>query len=144
MSVTHWEPLMGMNRLEREMDQLFRAVSRRSPSFSRSKYPPLNLSEDDENFYVEAELPGLAIDDLEVQVSEGNQLSISGERKRPEPEQASWHRQERAYGEFQRTVALPADVNPDNVSATFSDGVLTISLAKAEEAKPRKVVIKAD
>ena len=107
MSVTHWEPLMGMNRLEREMDQLFRAVSRRSPSFSRSNYPPLNLSEDDENFYVEAELPGLAIDDLEVQVAEGNQLSISGERKRPEPEEASWHRQERAYGEFQRTVALP-------------------------------------
>lgn len=144
MSVSHWEPLLGMNRLQREMDQLFQGVSRRSPRFARSNYPSMNLFEDDENFYVEAELPGLAIDDLDVQVAEGNQLSIKGERKRPELEAASWHRQERAYGEFHRVVALPSDVNSENVTATLSDGVLTISLAKAEEAKPRKIVIKSD
>ncbi len=106
-------------------------------------YPALNLWEDEGHLYVEAELPGLELSDLEMYVTAQNQLTIKGERKAPAMESSTWHRQERGHGSFSRMIDLPGDVNADKVSAEFKHGVLTVTLPKAEKAKPRRISVKA-
>jgi HSP20 family protein len=135
-----------MHRLRNEMDRLFgRYGSGRSPrQFGMSVFPPVNLWEDDDNLYVEAELPGFELDELEIYVTGGNQLSVKGERKQPELTNGSWHRQERGFGNFSRMIELPSDVDCDKVSAEFKHGVLTIKLAKSEAVKPRRIEVKAN
>ena len=144
MLATRWEPLFGLNRLDREVNSLFDELTKRTPRVASRVYPTLNLYEDDENLYIEAELPGLQLEDLEVHVLEGNQVSIQGERKQPELEEARWLRQERGYGRFLRKVELPEQVDRENVKATLSGGVLTVSLAKSEASKPRKIAVQTD
>jgi HSP20 family protein len=127
-----------------EMNQLFNRWGMNGPrSLSRAQYPLLNLWEDEDSLYVEAELPGFEMDDVEIYVTGANQLSLKGERKQPQLEGGAWHRQERGYGGFNRVVELPTSVDGEKVSAEFKDGVLTISLAKREEVKPRKIEVKA-
>jgi HSP20 family protein len=122
-----------MNRLQEEMEQ----------RFARSVYPPLNLWEDDNNLYVEAELPELELSDLEIFVNADNQLSIKGERKQPEQGKGVWRRQERGHGSFSRMGELPQYVDSDKVTAELKHGVLTITLPKRKEAKARRIEVKA-
>lgn len=133
-----------MNRWQEEMDRLFDRwgvpVPRR---FAQAVYPPLNLWEDDNCLYVETELPGMELEDLEIFVNGENQLTIKGERKQPEVDKGVWHRQERAYGSFQRTVELPQPVEPDKVTAEFKLGILTITLPKKAEVRPHRIEVKA-
>jgi len=103
-------------------------------------YPALNTWEDADGAWLEAELPGLSIDDVEILVK-GNEVTIAGERKLAQPEKANWHRRERTQGRFARTIALPWDVNEDAVRAMLRDGVLTVQLPKAESAKPKKIKV---
>ena len=142
---TMWQPFTDfrseMNRLQNEMERLF-GRSESSRGFSRSAYPPLNLWEDDNALYVEAELPGFDLVDLEVQVTGENQLSLKGERKAPEHESGKWHRRERGHGRFSRLTELPNDVDNEKVTADFQHGVLTITLPKREEIKPRKIEVR--
>ncbi|TWU43499.1 Spore protein SP21 [Novipirellula aureliae] len=139
---TPWQSLVEMNRLGSEMDRVFGRYG--NGSGRATAFPPLNLWEDDDNLYVEAELPGFELDDLEIYVTGGNQLSISGERKQPEHEAAVWHRRERAFGKFRRTLELVGRVDSDKVSAHFNNGVLMLTMPKAEEAKPRRIEVKAN
>lgn len=105
-------------------------------------FPLINVTEDKDNYYVRAELPGLKADDLELSVT-GETLSISGERKIPaEDEKAQYHRRERDAGRFSRIVSLPAQLNTGKVEASCTDGVLAVTLPKAEEAKPRQIAVK--
>jgi HSP20 family protein len=132
-----------MNRLTDEMGRLFGRWGVASPRmFAASAYPPIDLWADDDNLYLEAELPGLGLDDLEIFVT-GNQLTLKGERKLCEVKGGTWHRQERGYGTFNRVVELPCDVDHDKVSAEFKHGVLTITLPKCAEIKPRRIEVKA-
>jgi HSP20 family protein len=131
-----------MSRLQNEMNRLFSRTGNGNPTTSQS-YPALNLWEDGENFMVEAELPGMELDDIEIFVDGGNQLTLKGERKAPSEEVGAWHRQERGFGQFKRTVCLPADIDTTRVEAVLKNGVLTISLPKPEEVKPRKIAVKA-
>ena len=131
-----------MGRLQREMNRLFGRYANGNWAPSTGGFPPPNLWEDENNLYVEAELPGFNLDNLEMYVSEGNKLSIKGERKHPELENGTWHRQERGFGVFHRLMELPRPVDSDNVSAEFNNGVLTITLPKREEAKPRRIEVK--
>jgi len=101
-------------------------------------YPAINLWDDGENAYVEAELPGLSMDDIEVLVT-GNELTINGERRIADQPNASYHRRERATGRFSRTFTLPWEIDPDHVEARLVDGVLTVKLPKAQSCRPRKV-----
>jgi HSP20 family protein len=101
-------------------------------------YPALNLWEDGDNAYVEAELPGLTLEDVEVMVT-GDEVTINGARKLADAGGASWHRRERSQGQFSRRVALPWQIDADKVEARLTDGVLCIKLPKAERAKPKKV-----
>ncbi len=152
MFVPRWQPLTAVwpdvNRLQDEFDRVFGRLGGRLPlpralAPMVAGFPALNLWEDDNNLYVEAELPGVELEDLEIYVNGENQLSIKGERKPPAVEGVTWHRRERNYGSFSRIVELPAEVDPDRVSAEMKHGVLTITLPKKEEAKPRHIQVKA-
>jgi len=126
------------------MEQGLRRAGMNDPRRSdQSAYPPLNLWEDDNNLYVEAELPELELTDLEIIVNGDNQLSIKGERKQPEQENGTWHRQERGHGKFSRAGELPQYVDSENVTAEIKHGVLTITLPKRAEAKARRIEVKA-
>ena len=103
----------------------------------------MNLWEDDEHLFVEAELPGMELGDLEIYVH-GDQLAVKGERKEPTCEKSTWHRRERGYGKFARVLELPVSVEEDKVQASFKNGVLTVTLPKRAEAKPRRIEIHAD
>ena len=101
--------------------------------------PALDVYEDKENFIVKAELPGMKNEDIDVSLHDGS-LSISGERKsETKHEDAEVYRAERFFGRFQRTVTLPAPVAADKVKAQYKDGVLTVTLPKTEEAKPKQI-----
>ena len=148
MLTTRWQPLgtvwPEMNRLQEEMEQWLRRAGMNDPRRSaQSVYPPLNLWEDDNNLYVEAELPELELTDLEIFVNGDNQLSIKGERKQPERENGSWRLQERGHGSFSRTCELPKYVESDAVTAEVRHGVLTITLPKRREARARRIEVKA-
>ncbi|MEO8271102.1 MAG: Hsp20/alpha crystallin family protein [Aureliella sp.] len=142
MLAARWQPSTEMNRLPREMDRLFASngngVGR---GMSVGTYPALNVWEDKDQLYAEAELPGFSLDDLEIYVT-GNQLSIKGERRPPENDGGTWHRQERGYGKFARMVELPGELDGHKVSAEFKNGVLLITLPKSEAVKPRKIEVK--
>jgi HSP20 family protein len=107
-----------------------------------ASYPPLNVWEEKDNLIVEAELPGMQLDKLEIYVNEGNELTIKGERQPSAPEKGTWHRQERGFGHFSRTITLPSLVDADRVEARFEQGVLRITLPKSEAAKPKQIVVK--
>lgn len=140
-----------VNRLRQEMDRVFQQVFAPTVggfqpwSAVETTGPRLNVWEADDVFYAEAEVPGLRREELDVSVV-GNQLSIKGRREiTPETtdQEAIFHRRERAVGEFTRVLTLPAEINPDSVTASLAGGVLTVKLPKAEAAKPRKINVQA-
>jgi HSP20 family protein len=104
-------------------------------------FPALNVWEDGDRFYAEAEVPGVKMDDMEIYAS-GNELTVRGQRKPLEDNEVTYHRQERGGGEFSRVITLPAEVNADKVEATLKNGVLTVMLPKAEAARMRKIQVK--
>jgi HSP20 family protein len=134
-----------MNRLRGDMDRLFGRVG---PGDGRrlwaAEEPQINLWEDNDNLYVESELPGLEMNDLEIYVNGDNQLSINGQRRQLSIEHGRWHRQERRFGSFTRLFDLPTRVNPDQVQAEFKHGVLTLTMPKSEESKARRISVKAE
>jgi HSP20 family protein len=137
-------PFEEMERLRRQMELLSggRAGERLWSTPAAGVFPLMNITEDKDNYYVRAELPGLNADDLELSVT-GDTLSVSGERKIPaEDEKAQYHRRERDAGKFSRIVSLPAQLDTGKVEASCKDGVLTVTLPKAEEAKPRQIAVK--
>lgn len=101
--------------------------------------PALNVWEDAEAFHVEAEVPGLKEEHLNVSVTHKTQLLIQGERLADEPAEGRWHRRERGQGRFQRVLELPAAVDADKVEAKLAGGLLSLTLPKAEEARPRRI-----
>ncbi|MCM0753852.1 Hsp20/alpha crystallin family protein [Desulfovibrio aminophilus] len=122
------------DRFDRLMQEFLQPVHGES---RRMAYPPLNISEDDENVYVRAEIPGVEITDMEITLTDKT-LVIKGERK---PEQGKYFRQERPAGQFQRVVQLNVQVDRDAVKAALTDGILVVTLPKTEDIKPRRVSI---
>ena len=151
--LTRWEPFGGlrhemrqMRRFQRAMDRLFGRWGIDLPEWPALavSYPPVNLWEDDDFVYAEAELPGLKLPDLEITVSAGDQLTLKGKREKTGPEKVEWHRQERGFGSFERTIKLPVRVDAAKVEARLENGVLTIKMAKSPAAKPKKIPVKAE
>lgn len=134
--------LADLEGLRRQMEQLFdpsgdRMVGR----VGAGVFPAVNITEDAEAYYVSAELPGVKSADLDLKVT-ANQLTLAGERKiSEEAADARYHRREREAGRFSRAVALPGDIDPDHVKARLVDGVLTVTIPKAEKAKPRQIAV---
>lgn len=134
-----------IDRMKRDMDRLFGSFMRGGPLSAMTGsgvFPALNLSEDDDKVFVNAELPGIKPEDLDISVI-GDTLTLRGERKADEGSEGSYHRRERKMGRFHKAVTLPYAVNPEDVEASFKDGVLSIVMKKAESAKPKKITIKA-
>jgi HSP20 family protein len=103
---------------------------------------PVDLAETDNGFEVRMDMPGMAAKDFDIQVN-GNVVTISGERKEETEEKGkTWHRVERRSGSFSRSVTLPCNINAHEVAADYTGGVLTVTLPKADEAKPRRVTVK--
>src|SRR5438093_1133707 len=130
-----------MGRVQGELNRLFGRVngSRGMPPAG----PAVNVWEDDNTVYAEADLPGMKPEKLEVLVTEGNQLTIQGERQPAPSEGAVWHRQERGFGQFLRQITLPSLVDADKVEAKYELGVLHLTLPKSEAAKPHKIIVKS-
>ncbi len=142
MLVTRWLP--WVNRLEEEVNRVLGDTARTAWPGLAYSYPPVNLWEDKDHLFVEAELPGMELDKIEIFVAEGNQLTIQGERRQDDQAQGTWHRRERGFGKFSRALELPYEVNADKVEARFENGVLRVTLPKSERVKPRRITVKTD
>ena len=135
MKLVRWDPFGEMRNLSR--------VFFDEPTVRESWLPAVDVFETEDNLTIRAELPGVKTEDIKVEVDNGV-LTIEGERKREEKlEKDNAYRLERVYGRFTRRFSLPKSVDGSNVAATYKDGILELKLPKAEEAKPRKVQIKA-
>lgn len=137
-----WPGFGRLTDLRDEIDRLFEAplaeLTRTSQILS-GWTPAMDVFEDKDNVYVRAELPGMKKEDIDLSLHEGS-LSISGERKAEQKfEDAEVYRSERFFGRFQRTVTLPTPVVMEKVKAHYKDGILTVTLPKAEEAKPKHI-----
>jgi len=108
-----------------------------------ANFPPINVREEDNALQIEAELPGMNLDDLEIFVTGNNQLTIKGERKVVLPNKGTQHRQERPFGKFVRSLTLPFPVDDSKVEARLEHGILKIHLPKHEAARPRKITVKS-
>lgn len=145
--LTHWDSFSTGARLRNEMNRLFSEYFDDSGEFVRGSgartFPPMNVWEDAEMFRIEAELPGIKMEDLEISVL-GREVMLKGERKPLGGEKVSYHRRERGVGPFARTIRLPGEVDSEKVNATLKDGVLELQLIKARAAMPRKIEVKCE
>lgn len=142
-NVTRWNPAVAyLNRepLARMFESFFHDAQGEEVS-NRNWVPPVDIQETEEGYRLQAELPGLTKEDIDITL-ENNVLRLSGERKfERDVKKESFHRVERTYGTFSRAFALPQQVNSEGVQASFENGVLTLLVPKAEQAKPRKITI---
>jgi HSP20 family protein len=127
-------------QMRNEINQLLgNAFNELTPAIRPS--PAMNVWEDETNYFIEAELPGFSMNDLDVTVLD-NEVTIKGTRQISAPEGATYLRRERVGGTFTRTWTLPADVNAEAVEASLRNGVLLLTLPKHEKAQPRKIQVK--
>lgn len=138
------------NRIQRNLDELARQLSgtrRTLPDTgwrASTIFPALNVAKSQDSFVVTAEIPGMNMDHMEISV-EGDTLSLKGERKQESPgEGVSYHRRERAHGTFQRSLTLPSRVEAEEVKATYSNGVLTITLPLEKASKPKQISVSTE
>jgi HSP20 family protein len=145
MAIVRFEPFLGpsaaQNQFERFLREAFSPVTNEGEVSTRTWAPPVDIFENGDNLVLKAELPGVNPDDVEIRV-EDNTLYLKGERKfEKEVKEQSYHRVERSYGTFTRTFSLPNSIDADKVSANYKDGVLTLTMPKKEEAKPKTIKI---
>lgn len=143
-TLTIWNPLKEMDEIHSRLsDAFFRAPDNQNGHNGDSTWTPVaDAIEDEKEYHVVLELPGLNKNDIEVR-ADGEWLHVSGERKRPEEsEHRTVNRMERAYGRFARRFSMPKDAAPGNITAEFRDGLLQVTLAKKEEAHPKLIDIK--
>ena len=142
-TVTRWDPFQDMLSLREAMSQLMEEsfVQPTAAQGGKNFVPALDFSENAEGYLVEAALPGVKPEDVEVTV-ENNVLTIKGEtRQEVDDKQRNFHRVERRFGSFQRTIGLPTTVKGDAIQASLTNGVLRLEIPKAEEVKPRKISV---
>ena len=139
-----WGGFDELDRLRKDMDRLFGGLTGWPAGETvAGVFPLTNVTEDDHNYYVRAELPGMAANEIDISVT-GESISISGERQiRAEKKEAKYHRREREAGKFSRIISLPGQVDTEKVEASCIDGVLTIIVPKAEAAKPKQITVKS-
>ena len=147
-NLTRWEPAREMMTLREAMDRLFDDAFTQPFSLMRdggSNWSSLaiNMYQTDNDIVVKAALPGIKADEVQINVT-GDVLTIKGEVKNEEENKdKSWHMREQRWGAFERSVRLPTDVVSDKARADFENGILTITLPKSEEVKPKTITIKA-
>jgi HSP20 family protein len=145
-ALKRWNQMKDMEAIQHRLDNILNRSAVREgqeePLAVTEWSPLVDISEDDKEYRIKAELPEVKREDVKV-MAEAGTLTITGERKFEKEEKSrKYHRVERAYGSFGRSFSLPDDANPGRVSADFKDGVLTVHLAKDEKAKPTHVEVK--
>ena len=142
-NVTRWTPSQQVAAAREPLFRLFDTFFNDAGEdlTTRTWTPPVDIQETDDAYRIHAELPGLTKDDIQITL-ENNVLRLSGERKlEKDVKKENYHRIERTYGTFSRSFALPTQVSPEKVEAKFENGVLSIVVPKAEQAKPRRIAI---
>jgi HSP20 family protein len=142
MSMVRWEPLRELTALQSDMNRLFNsAFAGPSTGSSQRWLPAMDLVETAEDYVLRADLPGLKLDDVKLEI-EDTVLTVSGERKHAsETDGGGYHRLERSFGSFSRAVTLPKGVDADAVTASFADGVLEVRIPKPAAKQPRRIEI---
>lgn len=145
MALIRWEPVAELNTIQNEMNRLFNTFfdtpTQAHNGGSRGWIPAMDLVETESDFVLRADLPGLAEDDVHIEL-EDNVLTVSGERKAEHEERKEgYYRIERTSGAFRRTLTLPEGVDPGSIKASFDRGVLEVRIPKPEQRRPRKVAI---
>jgi HSP20 family protein len=141
-----WDPFADLLDLQRQINRLFDISFSRNPvKFATEEIlPAIDLYETNDSYVVEAELPGLKQNEIDVNIEEDS-LVIKGEKKREkELKEDNYHRAERFYGKFERRIALPSNIDKDKVKASYKDGILKISIPKKEEAKPKQIKVEIE
>jgi HSP20 family protein len=132
------DPFLELRRMQNEMNRLFSGFS----AAAAREFPPVNIWLGENSVVVTAELPGVSRDDVEIGLQD-EVLSLSGARRPRTQQEVKWHRRERAYGTFSRTIQLPFRVDPDKVQARYQHGILEIELERLEADRPKKIQIRA-
>jgi HSP20 family protein len=136
-----FDPVSNMLTLQQELDRFLRNPSFQLGISAYGAFPPVNIFDDGEGVVIFAELPGIDPGTLKIS-GQGNTLTLSGERKREEFNNArGYHRRERAVGEFSRSLQLPEDLDLSKATAKYEAGVLKIRIPKAESARPRQIQV---
>jgi HSP20 family protein len=144
-NLTRWEPVREMMTLREAMDRLFedaftRPINLRDGGWSA---PAVDMYQTDDEIVVKAALPGFKADEVQINVT-GDVLSLRGEMKHEEEaKDKAWHIREHRWSSFERSIALPTEVRADKAVADFENGILTVTLPKAEEVKPKTISVKA-
>lgn len=144
-SLTTWKPVRDLfdirNDMSRVFDDLFRPVRYRPRNGSWDWLPAVDILEADDRVEIRAEVPGLSEKEVQVSVTD-SVLTLKGEKTHEKQEKENkYHRVERNYGRFQRSFTLPANLNAEAIKATFKNGILTLSVPKMEQAKPKEIPI---
>ncbi len=145
-NLTRWEPAREMMTLREAMDRLFDDAFTRPLSIRDGwsmATPAIDMYQTDNDVVVKASIPGINAEDVQINVT-GDILTLKGEVKQEsEQNDRAWHIREQRFGSFERSVVLPTDVKSDKAEAVFENGILTITLPKADEVKPKTINIKA-
>jgi HSP20 family protein len=147
-NLARWDPFQDLLAIQDEMNQVFgRALGRGDRAAgeraTRAWAPALDIAERTDAYVVTVEVPGIEPEQLEITLEDGV-LTISGERRfEAETKEQQYHRVERSYGAFRRSITLPARVKADAIDASFEDGLLQVVVPKAEEAKPRRIEVRS-
>lgn len=152
MALIKWNPSKELLDMEREFNRMFRNLTNRfgfgngdylDREYENAVWSPLSdIYEDQDNYVLTMDLPGIRKEDVKISYADG-QLNISGERKQEkESKSGTYQRMERNYGKYFRTFTLPKKIKVDKIDAEFKDGQLTITVPKADEAKPKQIDIK--
>ena len=145
-NLTRWEPAREMMTLREAMDRLFDDAFTRPLSIRDGwsmATPAIDMYQTDNDVVVKASIPGLKAEEVQINIT-GDVLTLKGEVKQEEERKdRAWHIREQRFGSFERSIVLPTDVKSDKAEALFENGILTITLPKADEVKPRTINIKA-
>ncbi|MBL0176238.1 MAG: Hsp20/alpha crystallin family protein [Ignavibacteria bacterium] len=145
MTLTRWNPATEFNALQREVNRLFNGISpktRQSEEYDSAVWTPMvDITEDAEQYSLHFDIPGIEKKDVKMNFAD-NTLTVSGDRASLDEQKGlTCHRVERAFGKFYRSFTFPTMVNAEKISAGYKDGVLTVTVPKAEESKPKQITI---
>jgi HSP20 family protein len=150
MAIVRFNPVRDLLDVEREFNRMFKSIDNRlgflrkedsGDEYENAVWMPMtDIYEDNDNYRLKADLPGIKKEDVKISFSDGK-LSISGEREQEqESKETKCHRVERTYGKYYRSFTLPKEIKEDKIKADFKDGQLTVTIPKAEEVKPKEIV----
>jgi HSP20 family protein len=135
------DPFDALLSLQRELESSYASDWLQDTTTSRGPFPPINVFQKGDDILAIIELPGIDKNNLQIQAKE-NTIRISGKKAIEYPEGVSVHRRERVWGEFDRTLSIPVQLDPDGIKAEYRDGILALFLPRAESDKPRAITIK--